>query len=159
VKDAAELTMIVDLERNDLGRVCQYGSIRVAEHRAIESYVNVHHAVSTVEGRLAPGKDLVDLIAATFPGGSITGAPKIRAMQIIDELERGRRGVYTGAIGYISRHGRMDLNVAIRTLVVEGDRVSYRVGGGIVIESDPLAEYRETLDKGRRLRAVLMGED
>jgi para-aminobenzoate synthetase component 1 len=158
-KDDAELTMIVDLERNDLGRVCEFGSVRVAEHRRVESFANVHHLVSTVEGRLAEGRDFVDLLQATFPGGSVTGAPKIRAMEIIDELERSRRGVYTGAIGYISDHGRVDLNVAIRTIVVDGDRASYRVGGGVVADSDPLAEHRETLVKGRRLRAVLLGED
>lgn len=158
-KDAAELTMIVDLERNDLGRVCQYGSVRVQEHRRIESYANVHHSVSTVRGQLRPECDLVDLFLATFPGGSITGAPKIRAMEIIDELERGRRGAYTGAIGYISDHGRMDLNIAIRTIVRDGDRVSYRVGGGIVIDSDPLTEYRETLVKGQQIRRILQGAE
>jgi para-aminobenzoate synthetase component 1 len=156
-KDMAELTMIVDLQRNDLGRVCRYGSVHVTERRRIESYRNVHHAVSTVEGLLRPDKDIVDLLIATFPGGSITGAPKIRAMQIIEELERSRRGVYTGAIGYISDHGRADLNIAIRTMVVEGETVRYRVGGGIVIDSDPLSEYRETLVKGDRLRSILLG--
>lgn len=159
VKDDAELTMIVDLERNDLGRVCEFGSVRVAEHRRIESFANVHHLVSTVEGRLAEGRDFVDLLSATFPGGSVTGAPKVRAMEIIDELERSRRGAYTGAIGYISDHGRVDLNVAIRTIVVDGERASYRVGGGVVADSDPVAEYRETLVKGRRLRSALLGED
>ena len=158
-KDAAELTMIVDLERNDLGRVCEFNSVRVTAHREIESFSSVHHAVSVVEGRLRPEKDLVDLLMATFPGGSITGAPKIRAMQIIDELERGRRGLYTGAIGYISDHGRMDMNIAIRTMVVDGDTVSYRVGGGIVVDSDPLSEYRETLAKGRQMRSILLGEE
>lgn len=158
-KDAAELTMIVDLERNDLGRVCDFSSVRVTSHRAIESFSTVHHAVSVVEGKLRPRMDVIDLLKGTFPGGSITGAPKIRAMQIIDELERGRRGVYTGAIGYISDHGRMDLNIAIRTMIVDGDRVSYRVGGGIVVDSDPLAEYRETLAKGRQMRSILLGEE
>lgn len=158
-KDAAELTMIVDLERNDLARVCAYSTVRVREHRGIESFANVHHAVSTIEGQLREGKDIVDLLLATFPGGSITGAPKIRAMEIIDELERGCRGPYTGAIGYISDHGRMDLNIAIRTIAIEEDRLSYRVGGGIVADSRPLEEYRETLVKGGRLRALLLGED
>ncbi|MBY0586866.1 anthranilate synthase component I family protein [bacterium] len=156
-KDGAELTMIVDLERNDLGRVCRFGSIDVCDHRQIESYRNVHHAVSTVKGELRDGKDVVDLLLATFPGGSITGAPKIRAMQIIEELEASRRGIYTGAIGYLSDHGRADLNIAIRTIVVEGTIARYRVGGGIVIESDPLSEYRETLVKGERLRSILLG--
>lgn len=158
-KDAAELNMIVDLERNDLGRVCEFGSVRVSSHRRMESFANVHHLVSTVEGRLRPEVDFVDLFTATFPGGSITGAPKIRAMEIIDELERGRRGAYTGAIGYISDHGRVDLNIAIRTIVVDAQRVEYRVGCGIVADSDPLSEYRETLAKGRRLRGVLLDED
>jgi para-aminobenzoate synthetase component 1 len=156
-KDAAELTMIVDLERNDLGRVCRFGSVHVRDHRQIESYRNVHHAVSTVEGDLRSDKDLVDLLLATFPGGSITGAPKIRAIEIIEELEKGRRGVYTGAIGYISDHGRADFNIAIRTLVLDGEIIRYRVGGGIVVDSDPLAEYRETLVKGERLRSILLG--
>lgn len=155
-KDRAELTMIVDLERNDLGKVCDFGTVRVSRHAAIESYSNVHHLVSTVEGRLHGRFGPVDLVRATFPGGSITGAPKIRAMQIIDELERCRRGVYTGAIGYFSDNGRMDWNVAIRTLVVDGGVVFYHVGGGIVVDSDPLAEYRETLAKGSRLREILL---
>jgi para-aminobenzoate synthetase component 1 len=157
-KDRAELTMIVDLERNDLGRVCRFGSVRVSRHAVVESFANVHHLVSTVEGRLRPGCDVVDLIRAMFPGGSITGAPKIRAMEIIDELERGRRGVYTGAIGYLSDHGRADFNIAIRTVVIDGPLAHFHVGGGIVIDSDPLAEYRETLAKGRRIRDVLLGE-
>ena len=157
-KDRAELTMIVDLERNDLGRVCSFGSVRVADHARVESFPNVHHLVSTVEGTLHPRYDRIDLLKALFPGGSITGAPKIRAMQIIDELERCRRGPYTGAIGYFSDHGRADFNIAIRTLVVDGDHVHYHVGGGIVADSDPLQEYRETLSKGRRLRDILLGE-
>jgi para-aminobenzoate synthetase component 1 len=156
-KDRAELTMIVDLERNDLGRVCDYGSVKVTRHAAIESFSNVHHLVSTVEGRLRRGLGPAELVRAMFPGGSITGAPKIRAMQIIDELERCRRGVYTGAIGYISDHGRADFNIAIRTLVVDADAVHYHVGGGIVADSNPVAEYSETLAKGRRLREILLG--
>jgi para-aminobenzoate synthetase component 1 len=158
-KDRAELTMIVDLERNDLGRVCRYGSVNVVRHAALESFSNVHHLVSTVEGRVRPECDFVDLLAATFPGGSITGAPKIRAMQIIDELEGCRRGVYTGSIGYISDHGRADLNIAIRTIVLEGGAAHYHVGGGIVADSDPDAEYEETLTKGARLHRLLVGED
>ncbi len=154
-KDAAELTMIVDLERNDLGRVCDYGSVRVTEHKAIEPYASVFHLVSTVEGTLHERHDLVDLLKATFPGGSITGAPKIRAMEIIDELEPTQRGVYTGSIGYIGLDGTMDLNIAIRTLVVRDGRAYFQVGGGIVADSDPAAEYQETLDKGRRLFAAL----
>jgi para-aminobenzoate synthetase component I len=157
-KDRAELAMIVDLERNDLGRVCQFGSVKVAQHAALESYSNVHHLVSTVEGKLHDGCDVVDLLAAAFPGGSITGAPKIRAMEIIDELEACSRGIYTGAIGYISDHGRADFNIAIRTLVVEGDHAHFHVGGGITEGSDPEAEYEETLTKGSKLTQILCGE-
>jgi len=154
-KDSAELTMIVDLERNDLGRVCDYGSVAVTEHKAVEAYASVFHLVSTVEGDLHEGHDLVDLVKATFPGGSITGAPKIRAMEIIDELEPTQRSVYTGSIGYLGLDGAMDLNIAIRTILVRGDRAFFQVGGGIVADSDPAAEYEETLHKGRRLFAAL----
>jgi para-aminobenzoate synthetase component 1 len=154
-KDRAELTMIVDLERNDLGRVCQYGSIRVIDPLTVESFAQVHHLVATVEGAIRPGAGPIDVVRALFPGGSITGAPKIRSMQIIDELEPTRRSLYTGAIGYFSRGGTSAFNIAIRTMLVEGDRVSYQVGGGIVADSDPEAEYRETLHKGRGLREVL----
>lgn len=154
-KDRAELTMIVDLERNDLGRVCRYGSVVVQDALVVESFAQVHHLVATIEGRLQPDVGPVDIVRAMFPGGSITGAPKIRAMEIIDELERNRRSLYTGAIGYLSRGGSSAFNIAIRTIVVEGDRASYQVGGGIVADSDPEAEYEETLAKGRALRAVL----
>jgi para-aminobenzoate synthetase component 1 len=156
-KDRAELTMIVDLERNDLGRVCEYGSVRVVEPGAIESFAQVHHLVATVDGRLRPGTGPIDIVRAVFPGGSITGAPKIRAMEIIDELEPTRRGVYTGAIGYYGLGGRSAFNIAIRTLLIEGDRVHYQVGGGIVADSDPQAEYEETLHKGQGLRQALEG--
>jgi para-aminobenzoate synthetase component I len=156
-KDRAELTMIVDLERNDLGRVCQFGSIRVSEPLVVESFAQVHHLVATVEGSLRPDVGPIDVVRAVFPGGSITGAPKIRAMQIIDELEPTRRNLYTGAIGYFSRGGSSAFNIAIRTMVVEGDRVSYQVGGGIVADSNPEAEFQETLHKGRGLREVLEG--
>jgi para-aminobenzoate synthetase component 1 len=151
--------MIVDLERNDLGRVCRYGSIRVLDPLSVESFAQVHHLVATVEGRLRDDVGPVDVIRAVFPGGSITGAPKIRAMEIIDELEPTRRGVYTGAIGFLSRGGTSSFNIAIRTAIVEGNRVSYQVGGGIVADSDPAAEYEETLHKGRALRALLDGRD
>jgi para-aminobenzoate synthetase component 1 len=154
-KDAAELTMIVDLERNDLGRVCNYGSVRVTEHKVLEPYASVFHLVSTVEGRLHEDRDVVDLLKATFPGGSITGAPKVRAMEIIDELETTQRSVYTGSIGYIGLDGTLDLNIAIRTILVHGDRAFFQVGGGIVADSDPAAEYQETLDKGQRLFQAL----
>ncbi|WZO99556.1 aminodeoxychorismate synthase component I [Isosphaeraceae bacterium EP7] len=155
-KDRAELTMIVDLERNDLGRVCEYGSVTVSEALAVESFAQVHHLVATVEGRLREDVGPIDVVRAMFPGGSITGAPKIRAMEIIDELEPVRRGLYTGSIGYLSQ-GRSAFNIAIRTILVEGPRASYQVGGGIVVDSDPDAEYRETLDKGRALYQVLGG--
>ncbi len=154
-KDSAELTMIVDLERNDLGRVCDYGSVAVTEHKAVEAYASVFHLVSTIVGRLHQGRDLVDLLKATFPGGSITGAPKIRSMEIIAELEPTQRSVYTGSIGYLGLDGAMDLNIAIRTILVRGGRAFFQVGGGIVADSDPAAEYQETLDKGRRLFAAL----
>jgi len=151
-KDHAELAMIVDLERNDLGRVCRYGTVRVTEHAALETYPTVYHLVSTVEGRLFRQQhDEFDLIRATFPGGSITGAPKIRAMEIIEELEPHARTAYTGSVGYVSFHGRMDLNIAIRTMLKTGGRIYMHVGGGIVADSDPEMEYRETLDKGRAL--------
>jgi anthranilate/para-aminobenzoate synthase component I len=154
-KDRAELTMIVDLERNDLGRVCRYGSVRVVDPLAIESFATVHHLVATVEGRLRPGAGPIEVVRALFPGGSITGAPKIRAMEIIDELEPTRRGLYTGAVGYFGRGGASGFNIAIRTLLVEGDRVSYQVGGGIVADSDPGLEYAETLHKARGMFQLL----
>jgi para-aminobenzoate synthetase component 1 len=147
--------MIVDLERNDLGRVCQFGSVRVGDPLSVESFAQVHHLVATVEGRLCLGVGPVDVVRAMFPGGSITGAPKIRAMEIIDELEPTRRSLYTGSIGYFSRGGTSAFNIAIRTILVEGPRVSFQVGGGIVADSDPETEYHETLHKGRGLREVI----
>ncbi len=158
-KDRAELTMIVDLERNDLGRVCRYGTVRVIDPLTVESFAQVHHLVATVEGRLRDETGPVDMIRAVFPGGSITGAPKIRAMEIIDELEPARRGLYTGAIGYLGRGGSSGFNIANRTMTVEWNRVSYQVGGGIVADSDPRGEYEETLHKGRGLRAVIERKD
>jgi para-aminobenzoate synthetase component 1 len=160
-KDRAELTMIVDLERNDLGRVSEYGSVRVTEAREVEAYAAVYHTVATVEGRLHAGRDVADLLKATFPGGSITGAPKVRAMQIIAELEPTRRSVYTGAVGYLAPPsegdpaGRCALNIAIRTLIGSGDAVHIQVGGGIVADSDPQAELEETSDKARAMLAAL----
>lgn len=154
-KDRAENLMIVDLLRNDLSRVCVPGSVRVPELFALERYATVHHLVSTVVGELAADADAVDLIANTFPGGSITGAPKIRAMEIIAEIEPSRRGVYCGAIGYLSTTGALDTSIVIRTYLVLGDRVYFSVGGGIVADSDPEQEYRETLDKARALIAAL----
>jgi para-aminobenzoate synthetase component 1 len=153
-KDDAELSMIVDLLRNDIGKVCRAGSVRVTAHKRLEAYRNVYHLVSIVEGTLSPDRDAVDLIRATFPGGSITGCPKIRAMEIIDELEPSRRHLYTGAIGYISFHETMDLSIAIRTATILNDRLFFSVGGGIVFDSDPADEYEETLHKGHTLMTV-----
>ncbi len=157
-KDRAEHVMIVDLERNDLGRVCTYTSVHVPEFLIIESYANVHHLVSTVAGRIHPGRDVVDCLRNSFPGGSITGAPKVRAMEIIDELEPTSRGVYCGSIGYIDFSGRVDLNIAIRTAVVHDGRIHFQVGGGIVADSDPQAEYEETVTKAQSFLKVLTGE-
>jgi para-aminobenzoate synthetase component 1 len=157
-KDRAENVMIVDLLRNDLSRVCRPGSVRVPELFALEHHPTVHHLVSTVIGELAPGRDAIDLIRATFPGGSITGAPKVRAMEIIAELEPTRRGVYCGSVGYLSRSGAMDTSIVIRTFVRVGDQVYFQAGGGIVADSDPELEYRETLDKARGLIAALESE-
>lgn len=156
-KDNAELAMIVDLERNDLGRVCSYGSIRVTQPRVLESYPTVHHLVATVEGDLHPDHDMVDLLRATFPGGSITGAPKIRAMQIIDELEPTRRSLYTGAMGYLGFDGSMDTNIVIRTFLMRGDRVWFQAGGGIVADSELDQEYDETYHKARALIEAVAG--
>jgi para-aminobenzoate synthetase component 1 len=146
-KDNAELVMITDLERNDLGRVCAFGSVRVSDLVRVESFATVLHLVSTVEGRLREGVSHVDEVRACFPGGSITGAPKIRAMEIIDELEPHARGVYCGAIGFLGFNEVSHLNIAIRTLVYRGGEVTFHAGGGIVIDSAPEAEYEETLAK------------
>jgi para-aminobenzoate synthetase component 1 len=154
-KDRAENLMIVDLMRNDLSRVCRPGTVRVSELFALEHYATVHHLVSAVVGELAPGLDALDLLRAAFPGGSITGAPKIRAMEIIAELEPSRRGVYCGAIGYWSLTGALDTNIAIRTAVAVDDRVYFSAGGGIVADSDPELEYQETLHKARGMIEAL----
>jgi para-aminobenzoate synthetase component 1 len=156
-KDRAENLMIVDLLRNDLSRVCEPGSVRVPELFALERFRTVHHLVSTVTGHLRPDCRATDLLAAAFPGGSITGAPKVRAMEIIAELEPSRRGIYCGSIGYLSLTGAMDTSIVIRTCVCAGGRVYFSVGGGIVADSDPEQEYRETLDKGRALVSALAG--
>lgn len=146
-KDRAENLMIVDLLRNDLGKVCSPGSVRVPILCGLEHYATVHHLVSTVTGQLAPGQDAIALLRAAFPGGSITGAPKLRAMQIIEALEPHRRGVYCGAIGYIGYHGDMDTNIAIRTSVWVDNTLYFWAGGGIVADSEADAEYQECMDK------------
>jgi para-aminobenzoate synthetase component 1 len=148
-KDEAELSMIVDLERNDLGKICGAGSVRVAAHRRVERFADVQHMVSVVEGRLLPGTGIGDIFRALFPGGSVTGCPKIRAMEIIDAIEPQVRHAYTGAIGYIAADGGADFNIAIRTAIVRDGICHLSVGGGIVYDSDPLEEYFETLHKGR----------
>ncbi|MGH1376321.1 MAG: aminodeoxychorismate synthase component I [Alphaproteobacteria bacterium] len=146
-KDNAENTMIVDLLRNDLSKVCKPHSIEVSDLCKLESFASVHHLVSTIRGELANDKNAIDLLRGSFPGGSITGAPKIRAMEIIEELEPTRRGAYCGSIGYIGFDGSMDTNILIRTLTYENNHVSLQVGGGIIAQSNPQNEYQETLDK------------
>jgi para-aminobenzoate synthetase component 1 len=155
-KDRAENVMIVDLLRNDLSRVCRPGTVRVPELFALEHHPTVHHLVSTVVGELEPGADAFELIRAAFPGGSITGAPKVRAMEIIAELEPTQRGVYCGSIGYLSATGAMDTSIVIRTYLVLRGQVYFQAGGGIVADSDPELEYRETLDKARGLIETLV---
>jgi para-aminobenzoate synthetase component 1 len=158
-KDDAELSMIVDLLRNDLGKICKAGSVCVAEHKRLEGYKNVFHLVSIVEGILDGDRDAVDIIKAAFPGGSITGCPKIRSMEIIDELEPHRRHIYTGSIGYISFHNTMDLSIAIRTATIVNKKIIFSVGGGIVFDSEPFDEYDETMHKGRTLMEVFKGKE
>jgi len=154
-KEKAELLMITDLERNDLGRVCDYGTIQVKKIRTIEKYRTVFQATSTVSGKLAKGKDCFDLLRACFPGGSVTGCPKIRAMQIIEELEPTRRSIYTGALGYISFSGEMDFNILIRTMLACKNQIWFDVGGGIVSDSVPEKEYEETLVKAAAIKDCL----
>ncbi|MFP3868807.1 MAG: aminodeoxychorismate synthase component I [Desulfobacteraceae bacterium] len=155
LKDDAELSMIVDLLRNDLGKVCRARTVKVQEHKRLEAYQNVYHLISIVEGRLRPEATQVDILRATFPGGSITGCPKIRAMEIIDELEPTVRHVYTGAIGYLGLHRNLDLNIAIRTAVATQGWVHFSVGGGIVYDSREEDEYLETLHKGQTLFNII----
>jgi anthranilate synthase component 1 len=150
-KERAEHIMLVDLGRNDLGRVCEYNSIHVDELMVVERYSHVMHIVSDVKGKLKPGCDAFDLLRATFPAGTVTGAPKVRAMEIIDELETTRRGIYAGVIGYISYAGAMDSCIAIRTVVMQGDTVHIQSGGGIVADSDPQREYEESWNKARAM--------
>ncbi len=150
-KDTAELNMIIDMERNDLGRVCEIGSVRVTEARVIEAHPTVYQGVATIEGELRQGVTFVDLMRATFPGGSITGAPKIRAMEIIEEFEPVRRGPYCGAIGYLDSDGTMQFNIAIRTMIAKAGKVHIPVGGGIVADSVPSSEYEETIVKAKAM--------
>ena len=158
-KEIAELVMITDLLRNDLGQVCEFGSVEVSGMLQLESLAQVHHLVSTVVGTLRPETDAIDALAACFPGGSITGAPKKRAMEIIHSLEQEPRGVYCGALGWFGFNGESSFNIAIRTLVRDGDKLTYQVGAGIVADSDPEREYEETLHKaaGIRLAAARVG--
>jgi para-aminobenzoate synthetase component 1 len=155
-KERAEHIMLVDLERNDLGRACEYGSVKVNELMTIERYSHVIHIVSNVVGKLRKDKDMFDLFSAMFPGGTITGCPKIRCMEIIDELEPVKRGLYTGSIGYfIPEQNKMDMNIVIRTIVVIDNIAYVQVGAGIVADSDPEFEYNETVHKGRALFSAL----
>jgi para-aminobenzoate synthetase component 1 len=154
-KDRAENLMIVDLLRNDLGKSCAPGSVRVPKLFEVESFANVHHLVSTVEGKLAKGRDALHVLRDCFPGGSVTGAPKLRAMQIIEQLEPNRRGIYCGAIGYVGFDGNMDTNIVIRTLVYSDNEIRCWAGGGIVADSDVAAEYQETLDKASAMFELL----
>jgi anthranilate synthase component 1 len=154
-KETAEHVMLVDLGRNDLGRVCEYGSVRVPRFMAVERYSHVMHLVSVVEGRLAAGHDALDSLVACFPAGTVSGAPKVRAMQIIADLEPDSRGIYAGAVGYVDFAGNLDFCIAIRTIVMRGGRAMVQAGAGIVADSQPVAEYEETRDKARALIEAL----
>ncbi len=147
--------MLIDLERNDLGRICKPGSVRVDEMMVVESYAHVHHIVSNVRGELRPGTTASDAIRAVFPGGTITGCPKVKCMEIIASLERGARGAYTGSFGYLNRDGSLDLNILIRTMVMRGTELTLRAGAGIVADSVPQAELEETRAKAKGLLHAL----
>jgi anthranilate synthase component 1 len=154
-KERAEHVMLVDLGRNDIGRVCDYGTVRVPTYMALERYSHVMHLVSVVEGQLAEGRDRLDALVSCFPAGTVSGAPKVRAMQIINELEPTRRGLYAGAVGYLDFAGNLDFCIAIRTILLEGGRAYIQVGAGIVADSNPTAEYEETKDKARAMIRAL----
>jgi len=154
-KERAEHVMLIDLERNDLGRVCEAGSVEVDEFMVLESYTHVHHIVSSVRGKLKPGLTPGDAIRAVFPGGTITGCPKVRCMEIISELEQGPRGAYTGSFGYLNRNGSLDLNILIRTMVMSDGQIELKAGSGIVADSDPDAELAETRAKAKGLLLAL----
>jgi anthranilate synthase component 1 len=159
-KERAEHVMLVDLGRNDLGRVCETGTVRVSELMVVERYSHVMHIVSNVQGVLREGRDAFDVLRATFPAGTLSGAPKVRAMEIIEELEPVRREIYGGAVGYFSFSGNMDMAIAIRTLVVKDGKVHLQAGAGIVADSDPAAEYQETVNKARAVvKAIEMVEE
>jgi anthranilate synthase component 1 len=153
-KERAEHIMLIDLERNDLGRVCEAGTVQVDELMTIESYAHVHHIVSNVSGVLRKDVTPIEAVRAVFPGGTITGVPKFRCMQIIAELERAGRGAYTGSLGYLNRNGTMDLNILIRTLTLVGTHIEFRAGAGIVADSEPQRELAETRAKARGLLAA-----
>ncbi len=158
-KEIAEHLMLIDLGRNDAGRVSQIGSVRLTEKMTIERYSHVMHIVSNVTGRLKPGLDALDALAATFPAGTLSGAPKVRAMEIIDELEPVKRGIYGGAVGYLGWDGNMDMAIAIRTAVIKDGNIHVQAGGGIVADSDPQAEWEETMNKARAmLRAAAQAQ-
>jgi para-aminobenzoate synthetase component 1 len=157
-KDIAELNMIIDLERNDLGRICSYGSVKIAQQRIIETHPSLYHAVATIAGTLRPDISVAEILRATFPGGSVTGAPKIRAMEIIDQLEPTARSVYTGSIGWIGVNGDLDMNIAIRTIIIANQKAHLQVGGAIVADSDPQCEYDETIAKAAALLHALHAE-
>ncbi len=154
-KERAEHVMLVDLARNDLGRVCKYGTVRVSEQMVVERYSHVMHIVSHVDGELRPGLDAFDLVRATFPAGTVSGAPKVRAMQIIRDLEPEPRGIYSGAVGYFGYDGNADTCLAIRTLVMQGQTVHIQAGAGIVADSDPELEYEETVNKAKAIAVAI----
>ena len=154
-KENAELTMITDLLRNDLGKICQYGTIKVTQQNQLETLQHLHHLISTIQGTLKPEISHTQALASCSPGGSITGAPKIRATQIIDELETVPRGLYTGTLGYITPDKTSQFNILIRTLIREQNQLHYHVGAGIVADSDPTTEYQETLHKAKGIRLAI----
>ncbi|MCL6469359.1 MAG: chorismate-binding protein, partial [Ralstonia sp.] len=159
-KEIAEHVMLIDLARNDIGRIAEIGSVKVTDQMVIEKYSHVQHIVSSVEGRLKPGMTNMDVLRATFPAGTLSGAPKVRAMEIIDELEPVKRGIYGGAVGYLSFSGEMDLAIAIRTGIVKDGNLYVQAAAGVVADSDPDAEWRETEHKARAvLRAAEQVQD
>jgi len=159
-KERAEHIMLVDLGRNDIGRVCEYSTVEPKEIMHIEKYSHVMHIVTNVTGKLRKDKDIFDVIKATFPAGTVTGAPKVRAMEIIDELEDKRRGPYSGSVGYISFSGNIDLCITIRTIVMEGNKAYMQAGAGIVLDSKPESEYVETQNKAKAMiKAIELAEE